>query len=161
MQLLIKPALRLIAPLFFTLSRFQTACAYYMSSGSVFLRVMVSSLVLVTAVGLALSAGPRPVIGTMTSSLQSILMNTHGSKDYEYPTDITRNILPVSFLFRLMLNVRFVLPLQVALTKKIDSCSLTQVGLSSAMKTPVALKLIYMSTAITGEMSPFGPVCSI
>lgn len=67
-----------------------------MFGDSIFIRVMVSSLVLVTAVGLALSAGPSPVIGTVTSSLQSILMNTHGSKDYEYPTDITRDILPVS-----------------------------------------------------------------
>ncbi|KAJ5223422.1 hypothetical protein N7468_007964 [Penicillium chermesinum] len=46
------------------------------------------------AVGLAL-AGQTPAIGSMTSSLQSILMNTHGSKDYEYPTDITRDILPI------------------------------------------------------------------
>ncbi|KAJ5737636.1 uncharacterized protein N7483_002761 [Penicillium malachiteum] len=55
---------------------------------------MVSSSVLVTAVALALAAGPEPVVGTITSSLQYVLKNTHGSKEYEYPTDITRDILP-------------------------------------------------------------------
>ncbi|KAJ5716512.1 hypothetical protein N7493_008423 [Penicillium malachiteum] len=56
---------------------------------------MVYSSVLVTAVALALAAGPQPVIGTITSSLQYVLKNTHGSKEYEYPTDITRDILPI------------------------------------------------------------------
>lgn len=59
---------------------------------------MVSALVLLTVVVVALSAGPDPVIGAITSSLQSILKNTHGSKEYEYPTDITRDIFPVSDL---------------------------------------------------------------
>ena len=44
----------------------------------------------------ALLAGPGPAIGAITSSLQSILMNTHRSKDYSYPTDLTRDLLPVS-----------------------------------------------------------------
>lgn len=57
---------------------------------------MISAVVLLTTVVVALSAGPDPVIGAITSSLQSILRNTHGSKDYEYPTDFTRDILPVS-----------------------------------------------------------------
>ncbi|KAJ6007543.1 hypothetical protein N7540_011519 [Penicillium herquei] len=56
---------------------------------------MVSSSVFVTAVALALAAGPEPVLGTITSSLQYVLKNTHGSKEYEYPTDITRDILPI------------------------------------------------------------------
>lgn len=57
---------------------------------------MVSTLILLAAVALAFAAGPVPVIGAITSSLQSILKNTHGSKDYGYPTDITRDIIPVS-----------------------------------------------------------------
>ncbi|CAG8388631.1 unnamed protein product [Penicillium salamii] len=40
--------------------------------------------------------GPAPAFGDITSSLQSILRNTHGSKDYGYPTDLTRDLLPVS-----------------------------------------------------------------
>ncbi|CAG7925534.1 unnamed protein product [Penicillium olsonii] len=43
----------------------------------------------------ALLAVPTPAFG-VTSSLQSILRNTHGSKDYGYPTDLTRDLLPVS-----------------------------------------------------------------
>ncbi|KAJ5134903.1 hypothetical protein N7526_006268 [Penicillium atrosanguineum] len=54
---------------------------------------MVSVLILLTAVVVALS-GPDPV-GAITSSLQSILKNTHGSKEYEYPTDITRDLYPI------------------------------------------------------------------
>ncbi|KAJ5177153.1 uncharacterized protein N7482_003030 [Penicillium canariense] len=55
---------------------------------------MISQLVLLTAVVAALP-GPKPVIGGITSSLQSILKNTHNSKDYGYPTDITRDLLPI------------------------------------------------------------------
>jgi hypothetical protein len=44
----------------------------------------------------ALLAGPDPAMGAITSSLQSILGNTHGSKEYSYPTDLTRDLLPVS-----------------------------------------------------------------
>lgn len=44
----------------------------------------------------AFLAGPAPAFGAITTSLQSILKNTHGSKDYGYPTDLTRDILPVS-----------------------------------------------------------------
>lgn len=40
--------------------------------------------------------GPAPAFGDITSTLQSILRNTHGSKDYGYPTDLTRDLLPVS-----------------------------------------------------------------
>jgi hypothetical protein len=77
---------------------------------------MVSALVLFTAVVVALSAGPDPVIGAITSSLQNILKNTHGSKEYEYPTDITRDIYPVSeqliFILQrsVMVNVIFRFP---------------------------------------------------
>lgn len=56
---------------------------------------MISALVLVTAIVVALS--PGPVIGALTSGLQAILMNTHGSKEYDYPTDLTRDIYPVSY----------------------------------------------------------------
>lgn len=56
---------------------------------------MISVLVLLTAIVVALS--PVPVIGAITSSLQAILMNTHGSREYEYPTDLTRDIYPVSY----------------------------------------------------------------
>ncbi|KAJ5776977.1 hypothetical protein N7520_000223 [Penicillium odoratum] len=56
---------------------------------------MVYSSVLVTAAALALAAGPDPVTGTITSSLQNILENTHGGNEYHYPTDITRDILPI------------------------------------------------------------------
>lgn len=55
---------------------------------------MISALVLVTAIVVTLS--PGPVIGAITSSLQAILKNTHGSKEYDYPTDLTRDIYPVS-----------------------------------------------------------------
>lgn len=60
---------------------------------------MISALVLVTAIVVALS--PGPVIGTITSGLQAILMNTHGSKEYDYPTDLTRDIYPVSYVLLL------------------------------------------------------------
>ncbi|KAJ5874725.1 uncharacterized protein N7529_003155 [Penicillium soppii] len=46
-------------------------------------------------IAVALLAGPTPAIGAITSSLQSILKNTHGSKDYGYPTDLTRDLLPI------------------------------------------------------------------
>lgn len=56
---------------------------------------MLSVLMLfLTGIVVALFAGPVP--GAITSSLQSILKNTHGSNEYEYPTDLTRDILPVS-----------------------------------------------------------------
>jgi hypothetical protein len=58
---------------------------------------MLSVLMLfLTGIVVALVAGPVPAIGAITSSLQSILKNTHGSNEYEYPTDLTRNLLPVS-----------------------------------------------------------------
>lgn len=60
---------------------------------------------LVTAAALALAGGPDPVFGSITSSLQHILQNTHGGKEYEYPTDITRDLLPVSCLTFLFLSV--------------------------------------------------------
>ncbi|KAJ6110724.1 hypothetical protein N7486_002959 [Penicillium sp. IBT 16267x] len=56
---------------------------------------MISSSMWVTAAALALAGGPDPVYGTITSSLQHILQNTHGGKEYQYPTDITRDILPI------------------------------------------------------------------
>ena len=33
----------------------------------------------------------------VSDSLQNILANTHGSAAYTYPTDLTRNIMPVCF----------------------------------------------------------------
>ncbi|KAJ5562452.1 hypothetical protein N7535_003094, partial [Penicillium sp. DV-2018c] len=55
------------------------------------------SIFMLFLVGLvALLAGPNPAFAEITSSLQSILDNTHGSPDYRYPTDLTRDILPVS-----------------------------------------------------------------
>lgn len=58
---------------------------------------MMSPLVLIMTVGVILFGGPDPVIGQITSGLQSILKNTHHSKEYGYPTDITRDLLPVSY----------------------------------------------------------------
>lgn len=58
---------------------------------------MLSAFMLfLSSVVVALLAGPNPAIGAITSSLQSILKNTHGSTDYGYPTDLTRDLLPVS-----------------------------------------------------------------
>jgi hypothetical protein len=53
-------------------------------------------MLFLASVVVALLAGPDPAIGAITSSLQSILRNTHGSTDYRYPTDLTRDLLPVS-----------------------------------------------------------------
>lgn len=55
---------------------------------------------LFSGVAVTFLAGPAPVFGAVASSLQSILDNTHGSKDYEYPTDLTRDILPVSHFIK-------------------------------------------------------------
>ncbi|CAI7577603.1 unnamed protein product [Penicillium crustosum] len=52
-------------------------------------------MLFLTSVVVALLAGPDPAIGAITSSLQSILKNTHGSADYRYPTDLTRDLLPI------------------------------------------------------------------
>ncbi|KAF3396112.1 Ubp5-interacting protein [Penicillium rolfsii] len=38
---------------------------------------------------------PSGATPSITSGLQSILKNTHHSKEYEYPTDITRDLLPI------------------------------------------------------------------
>jgi hypothetical protein len=54
-----------------------------------------SPLVLILTVVAVLFGGPDPVIGQITSGLQSILKNTHHSKEYGYPTDITRDLLPI------------------------------------------------------------------
>ncbi|KAJ5597004.1 hypothetical protein N7450_003462 [Penicillium hetheringtonii] len=56
---------------------------------------MLSPFIFATAVATALSAAPEPVFGAITSSLQSILKNTHASADYGYPTDITRDLIPI------------------------------------------------------------------
>jgi hypothetical protein len=53
-----------------------------------------SLLFTASAVLLAL---PEMVLGLPTG-LQNVLQNTHRSKEYEYPTDFTRGIVPVSFL---------------------------------------------------------------
>lgn len=52
------------------------------------------------SLSLAVSAGL--LIGSVaatpiSSSLQNILKNTHDSPAYEYPTDLTKGIVPVSF----------------------------------------------------------------
>lgn len=57
-----------------------------------------SPLVLLLTVVVVLFGGPNPVIGQITSGLQSILKNTHHSKEYGYPTDITRDLLPVGYV---------------------------------------------------------------
>jgi hypothetical protein len=59
---------------------------------------MMSPLVLILTIIVVLCSSPDPVIGQITSGLQSILKNTHLSRDYGYPTDITRDLLPVSTL---------------------------------------------------------------
>lgn len=56
---------------------------------------MNSALVLLTAMVVALT--PGSVFGTITNSLEAILTNTHGSNEYGYPTDLTRDIYPVSY----------------------------------------------------------------
>ncbi|KAG0156086.1 hypothetical protein PDIDSM_3262 [Penicillium digitatum] len=52
-------------------------------------------MLFLSGVFVALIAGPDPAVGAITSSLQSILKNTHGSTDYGYPTDLTRDLLPI------------------------------------------------------------------
>ncbi|KAF3027474.1 hypothetical protein E8E15_009795 [Penicillium rubens] len=47
------------------------------------------------AIVVALVAGPDPAVAAIPSTLQSILKNTHGSKEYGYPTDLTRDLLPI------------------------------------------------------------------
>jgi hypothetical protein len=59
---------------------------------------MMSPLLLILTVVVVLFGGPHPVIGQITSGLQSILKNTHHSKEYGYPTDITRDLLPVRYV---------------------------------------------------------------
>lgn len=67
-----------------------------------------SPLALLLTVVVVLFEGPNPVIGQITSDLQSILKNTHHSKEYGYPTDITRDLLPVRYV-TLLLSSRDVL----------------------------------------------------
>lgn len=87
-----------------------------------------SPLVLILTVIVVLCSGPDPVIGQITSGLQSILKNTHLSKDYGYPTDITRDLLPVSYLRGSMLcfvsSTVGLLPRNSKLTSVLDSGSL-------------------------------------
>lgn len=81
-----------------------------MFTGSSSFLVMFSSSIPGMAAALALAGGPDPVLGTITSSLQHILQNTHGGNEYQYPTDITRDLLPVSsptFLFLFVLLYTF------------------------------------------------------
>lgn len=95
---------------------------------------MVSAIVLLTAVVVALSAGPDPVIGAITSSLQSILKNTHGSKEYEYPTDITRDIYPVCTLWVFLCQPVGTDALrELWLTSDLDSRALSQVRISARL----------------------------
>ncbi|KAJ6186039.1 hypothetical protein N7519_007340 [Penicillium mononematosum] len=57
---------------------------------------MLSAFMLfLSAIVVALLAGPGPAVAAIPSTLQSILKNTHGSKEYGYPTDLTRDLLPI------------------------------------------------------------------
>jgi hypothetical protein len=48
---------------------------------------MLSAFMLfLSAIVVALVAGPDPAVAAIPSTLQSILKNTHGSKEYGYPT---------------------------------------------------------------------------
>ena len=51
---------------------------------------------LLTTLSTFLLGNPHLALG-ISSELQNILKNTHGSKAYGYPTDLTRDIFPVSF----------------------------------------------------------------
>lgn len=110
----------------FTPSQLKPRIVFCMSTGvnsfGIF-RAMVSALVLLTAVVMALS-GPDPV-GAITSSLQSILKNTHGSKEYEYPTDITRDIYPVSEPWIFISQLGDTALREPWLTSCLDSCALS------------------------------------
>lgn len=60
-----------------------------------------------SSLSLAISAGL--LIGSeapISSSLQNILKNTHGSPAYEYPTDLTKGIMPVSFVLVIVTAVK-------------------------------------------------------
>ena len=61
-------------------------------------------MLFLSAVVVALLAGPDPAVAAIPSTLQSILKNTHGSKEYGYPTDLTRDLLPVSSIHDIILR---------------------------------------------------------
>lgn len=50
---------------------------------------------LFTAISAVFLGCPHLASG-ISYELQNILKNTHGSNAYEYPTDLTRDIIPVS-----------------------------------------------------------------
>lgn len=57
-----------------------------------------SPMALVLAFAAVVAASPLPPrhsTSPVSSSLQNVLTNTHGSRDYGYPTDFTRGIMPV------------------------------------------------------------------
>ena len=55
-------------------------------------------LVVLNAVSLTAAATPPSGFGYVSTPLQNVLSNTHGSDLYSYPTDFTRGIVPVSWL---------------------------------------------------------------
>lgn len=57
---------------------------------------LIPSLSHIAVAGVVLSGFSESVAGTANSpALQNILMNTDRSDAYDYPTDLTRGILPV------------------------------------------------------------------
>lgn len=59
---------------------------------------MLFSIHLIPSIAAILCYGADLAVGQVPSRLQSILSNTHNSKEYGYPTDITRDLHPVSYL---------------------------------------------------------------
>jgi len=101
--------------------------------------IMLSPFVFATAVATALSAAPEPVFGAITSSLQSILKNTHASADYGYPTDITRDLIPVCFLrsrvlYEFLHSMSLLYDTTVGLMPCLDSRAFPQVRDSSPFR---------------------------
>ncbi|KAJ5908301.1 hypothetical protein N7495_000983 [Penicillium taxi] len=113
---------------------------------------MVFSLGLFTAVSLALSASSGLVMGTVTTSLQSILRNTHKSTEYDYPTDITRDILPVS-----LTSLHYLSKTLGQLRRFQGSTNIP--SFPSTLISRLSPSAAHSKIVITGEMSLFGLVC--
>ncbi|EPS34875.1 hypothetical protein PDE_09839 [Penicillium oxalicum 114-2] len=56
---------------------------------------MLFSIHLIPSIAAILCYGADLAVGQVPSRLQSILSNTHNSKEYGYPTDITRDLHPI------------------------------------------------------------------
>lgn len=98
-------------------------------------------MLFLSAVVVALLAGPDLAVA-IPSTLQSILKNTHGSKEYGYPTDLTRDLLPVS-LMMLYVDKHCGAPhhpdnVVNPRGQYLDSCSFSQVRII-----PISLLIIY------------------